>query len=138
MSEGVLVIEGAVDSGSLITAHYAAEFGREVWAVPGSIFNEFSAGTQILINEGAQLVNSARDILGISPVTQNRQNAHRAWESFSPVKKTICESLDLEALPIDQLASKLNYHPSELAIILVELELLGVIEQVGNKWKLAI
>ncbi|MFH2118396.1 MAG: DNA-processing protein DprA [Candidatus Paceibacterota bacterium] len=138
MSEGVLVIEGAADSGSLITAHCAAEFGREVWAVPGSIFNEFSAGTQILINEGAQLVRSAADVLGISPATKDRQNLRRAWEVFSGLKRAICERLDLEALPVDQLATKLGCRLSELAVTLVELELLGLVEQVGNKWQLAV
>lgn len=62
MSQGVLVIEAAHRSGSHITAGFAAEFGRDVWAVPGSIFNDFSAGTARLINQGAQLVTTAEQI----------------------------------------------------------------------------
>ncbi len=63
MSSGVLVSEGARKSGSLITASLAAEFGREVFAVPGSINSGLSVGPMFLIKNGAKLVSEAEDIL---------------------------------------------------------------------------
>ena len=60
---GTLVIEAGEKSGALITAHWAAEYGRPVFAVPGSISSEASEGTKKLVNEGAMLVTSTQDIL---------------------------------------------------------------------------
>jgi len=63
MSQATLVIEAGEKSGALITAHWAAEYGRPVFAIPGPINNPYSEGTKKLINEGATLVTSVEDIL---------------------------------------------------------------------------
>lgn len=72
LTEGIVVIQGKEKSGSLITAYQALEQGREVFAVPGSIFDENSKGPAGLIQEGAKLVSSVDDILGELPAFQAR------------------------------------------------------------------
>lgn len=138
MSEGVLVIEGAERSGSLITAHHAADLGREVWAVPGSIYSRFSVGTQKLINEGAQLVNSAEEILGFVSKHQARHlSAQRlVWKKLPKVKAQLCETLWNTTCTTDDLGKSLALPVTEVAVHLIELELLGLVKQVGNKWQL--
>jgi DNA processing protein len=63
LAEGTLVVQAAPRSGSLITARHALDLGREVWAVPGRIFDERSLGPNALIRDGARLVEHPRDIL---------------------------------------------------------------------------
>jgi DNA processing protein len=63
LAKGTLIIEAKRKSGSLITANYAVNEGREVFSLPGSIFNPYSVGTNEIIQQGAKLVTSAEDIL---------------------------------------------------------------------------
>lgn len=63
ISDSVIVIEGSKKSGSLITAEFAINQGKEVWAVPGNIFNETSEGTNELIKDGANMLTSFDDLL---------------------------------------------------------------------------
>lgn len=137
MSEGVLVVEAAAKSGSLITAGHAAELGRDVWAVSGSILSKFSEGTKELINQGAQLVTGAEDILigCFSRVKYN--NEPPRWLSFPDPQRRVCELLNQDSLPLETAAERLGFSISEVSKIFIELELLGVVEQSGNKWRLA-
>lgn len=136
MSEGTLVIEGAEDSGSLITAHIAAELGREVWAVPGSIYSRYSVGTQTLMNEGAQLVNSPEEVLGLTPRKGKLEQRQKSWANLPKFKQQLCELLWVESVTVDDLLKKLHCQTVQLSTALVELEMIGMIKQVGNKWQL--
>jgi DNA processing protein len=136
MSTGVLVVEAAAGSGSLITAGYAAELGREVWAVSGSIFSDFSEGTKELINQGAQLVTKPEDI--IAGFSRGKYSiGPPPWLSFPDSQRRMCELLNQESLPLETAAERLGFTISEASKILIELELLGAVEQSGNKWRLA-
>ena len=143
---GVVVVEAPAKSGSLITAHYALQQGREVFAVPGSIFSDGSAGPLYLIKQGATAVSGAGDIL-----ESIRYVSHSALSvpKLSPVNHAAARDLQAELLPmpeqkiygvctevplrIDELAQKSGKAVSELFDILLSLELKGLIRQVSGQ-----
>jgi DNA processing protein len=121
LSQGCLVVEASVQSGSLITARMALEQGREVFAIPGSIHSPQSRGCHALIKQGAKLVENARDILeelgcASGPVSADTAPEHPLFAhlSFDPV--------DLESL-----AQRSGLTIAELSAILLQLELDGFI-----------
>ncbi|EGR1044734.1 TPA: DNA-processing protein DprA [Vibrio cholerae] len=135
LSLGVVVVEAAEKSGSLITARYAAEQGREVFVVPGSIFNAASQGSNQLIRQGACLVQSVQQI------HQELKNA-LTWSLseqvpyqatlFSAVQgdeelpfPELLANVGIEATPIDILASRTQIPVQDIMMQLLELELLG-------------
>lgn len=125
---GTIVVEATERSGSLITARLACEQGREVFAVPGSIFSPASAGTNRLIQSGAKLVRGIDDIseeLGafFASVPRQRVEAPR-----SESEQRVMAALEYESgLHIDTLASELRMAHSTLSEALLQLELTGAI-----------
>lgn len=132
LSLGVLVIEAAVKSGSLITARYALEQNREVFAIPGSIHNPQSRGCHLLIKQGAHLVESADDI--ISELGGALAGVAAAVQE-TPLKKPILDeqetqlltALGFEPVDLDSLAQNTNLPIEKLAELLISLELKGII-----------
>ena len=122
LSRGVLVVEAALQSGSLITARLAADQGREVYAIPGSIHSTQSRGCHALIKQGAKLVESAADVL-----------EEMAWESVGtmpveseePPDSPLLQALGFDAVGLDALQARTGIPTPELLAQLMTLELLG-------------
>jgi len=141
MSLGVLVVEAAVRSGSLITAQQALEQNREVFAIPGSIHNPASRGCNRLIKQGAKLVESLDDILE----EYSAWLAHTQAEALSGVEarslpgansnSPVYQALGFEPVAADLLAQHLGLAIAELLSLLSELEVEGWVEQNQGGWQ---
>ncbi len=143
LARGTVVIEAAPRSGSLITARLAAEAGRQVMAVPGSPLDPRSRGCNMLIREGATLVQSVDDILELICHFDDRaENAHCSDESkadgdSSIIAETgtpatdrseraqVLELLSITPVPVDELVRQSDLSPSVVQLALLELELAG-------------
>jgi DNA processing protein len=133
LSLGVLVIEGGVDSGALITARNAIDQNREVFAVPGSIYSPGSIGTNKLIREGeARLVTKAEDILeelNLSITTQQLELPPVA--AADPTEAAILKVLSSQPTHIDEVQRASGLPISAVSSALALLELKGTVRQVG-------
>jgi DNA processing protein len=130
LSLGVLVVEAAVKSGSLITARSALEQGREVFAIPGSIHNPQSKGCHLLIKQGATLVETAQDIVTelAGPLAGLRDSASDAKDPTAQLSRDeakLLACLGFDPLPIDGLDA--GFPAAKLAQMLVGFELQGLI-----------
>ncbi|MGR5120844.1 DNA-processing protein DprA [Vibrio astriarenae] len=142
LSTGVLVVEAAERSGSLITARYAAEQGREVFAIPGSIHSPTYRGNNALIKSGACLVQTVDDILVEIDTLVRWTEQATPLSLFATGESTIIDTqqelpfpelfanVGLEPTPIDILVSRTHIPIQELMNQLLELELLGVVTSV--------
>jgi DNA processing protein len=135
MSLGTLVIEAGDKSGALITANYAADQNREVFAIPGNINSPKSRGTHRLIQQGAKLVQSVQDILEeIAPGLEALQQKDRPIPpDLPPLEKKLLEKLSHEPRHIDQLVLELNESPAMILAGLLHLELTGWVKQLSGK-----
>lgn len=130
LSQGVLVTEGAKTSGSLITARYAAEQGREVFAIPGQITSQLSEGTNSLIQQGATLVQNVEDILGVLGVSTHHQTTHTfLLSNFLPIEQQILSVLLNNSLDIDNLVIETGMALTMVNQTITSLELKSVIRR---------
>ncbi|MGB0465919.1 MAG: DNA-processing protein DprA [Pontibacterium sp.] len=139
LSAGVLVIEAAPRSGSLITARQALEQGREVFALPGALNNPLSQGCHTLIREGALLVSTVEHILEqLAPLLGSYAVDEQVTPALAPeIELTGQERLVLDAVGyenshIDQLAALTGLPVAELNVILMSLELKGQLDTNGE------
>ncbi|MCW5625688.1 MAG: DNA-processing protein DprA, partial [Burkholderiales bacterium] len=125
LSRGVLVMEAALRSGSLGTARFATEQGREVFAVPGSIHSPVSKGCHALIKQGAKLVESAGDVLEELNLSAPSSAASAGVDAAEP--DPLLELLGHDPCDLDALASRSGLGADELAVRLLEFELMGLV-----------
>lgn len=128
LSQGTLVVEGALESGSLITARQALEQGREVFAIPGSIHSPQSKGCHALIRQGAKLVESAQDILEELRVPDPFAQVPLALDT-SPPETALLALLGHDPVGLDALQARSGLDTARLQAELLDLELEGQVER---------
>ena len=126
LSLGVMVTEGAEDSGSLITARNARELGRKVFAVPGPITSHLSRGSNALIRQGAKMVSDIDDILGELSLNK-KMRVTKKISGDTPVEQKIIDLLSGEPLHFDELVRKSRMESSQLGSLLSLLEMKGIV-----------
>ncbi len=132
LSRGVLVVEGGIKSGALITARYALEQGREVFAVPNNITKIGLSGTNHIIRRGeAKLVEKVNHIL-----EDFQMEAVKIKQpiSFTTIESELIERIVNQGKSIDELVMETHYNVSRLTEVFIELQLKGVVREINRKW----
>jgi len=138
ITPGTVVVEAAPKSGSLITARYAAEYGREVMAVPGSPIEPRARGCNLLIREGATLVQDADEVLEalgpidarmLAPPAPRFAPAPTSEEPSDGDRRDLIGLLGPVAIPVDELVRLSGGSPASVQMVLLELELAGRLER---------
>lgn len=133
LSEGVLVTEGASDSGSLITANFGLEFGRKVFAVPGPITSSLSAAPLRLIEKGAKMVITPDDILKEFKIQKAKGEIEsQKFESLTKEERKIVELIENEPLHFDEIVRQLKLDPSKIGSVLSIMEMKGIIKSLSG------
>jgi len=140
LSLATVVIEADEKSGSLITARFAMEQGKDVFAVPGPIFSKYSKGTNNLIKSGANVAQSTEDIIeGISPFKKLMKASKKRPRENMPVLGNFDEKImnilenETEGVSIDYITGKLGVSINETASSLLGLELKGIVRSLPGK-----
>ena len=135
MSEGLIVVEAGLKSGALITAQFALEQGRELFAVPGHPGSVRSAGANNLIKQGARLLTSAQDVFDEIPRLASEITATRIREKpdLTDMERRMVDLLSGGPLQIDQFCRQAGLSVSESLEYLLALELKGIVEELPGK-----
>lgn len=135
LSRGTVIIEATEDSGSLITARYAREQGRKLFAIPGNIGSPTSKGTNSLIKEGAVLVENAEDIVhGLGDEMGAAQNAEPPLPLLTGEEEMIFSRVAGEPKHIDVIMNESGTTAGTVNAFLLSLELKGLVKQLPGKY----
>lgn len=140
LSDAVIVTEASMKSGSMITASFAADQGRDVFAMPGNVLSLESEGCNQLIREGAFLLTRAEDVLWRIPTAQRMDSLSAAIRGDDPVdiESEICQTLAGGALTIDDLAVMLDREIAEMLCLLSDLEIRGRVQRERGRFALTV
>lgn len=133
LSRGTLVVEAALQSGSLITARLAAEAGREVFAIPGSIHSPQSRGCHLLIRQGAKLVETARDLLDELQWPDATARDEAAPAPAVAHEDPLLEALGHDPVSLDALVARTGWPAAVLGARLLELEIEGQVARLPGQ-----
>jgi DNA processing protein len=132
LSAATVIVEARERSGALITADFALEDGREVFAVPGEITSALATGTNRLLGQGATPLTSADDVLELFGLAASQRPAAPA---IGPTAAAVVERLTEGAASADELARATGLEPGPLAAALAELELAGLATQADGRYR---
>jgi DNA processing protein len=139
LSLAIIVVEASEKSGALITAAFAAEQGRAVFALPGSIYAPQSKGTNRLIQEGAHLTLGVNDVLEILHLTRHdQQRAARTVLPADAVEAQLYTLLGREPLHVDEICNHAGLPIEQVSATLAMMELKGLVRQVGGMHYIAV
>ena len=134
ISDGVIVVEASEKSGALLTADYALDQGKDVYAVPGSIYSELSRGTNQLIKSGAIPYLNINDIYSKNPTVLQNSNLFKNTQ-LTDEEKIIINSIDaFTGKNLNEIIDKTGLKANKVMITLTELELKGLIEMINGKY----
>jgi DNA processing protein len=128
ITEGIVVTEGAADSGALITAEDALRFGRNVFAVPGPITSSLSIGPNSLLAQGAKPVSSGRDIIQFLGIKNYASGFVKDIVGETDEEQRIIDILQSESLAFDDIVKRTGFGTSKTGILLSVMEMKGMIE----------
>ena len=134
ISDGVIVVEASEKSGALITADYALDQGKDVYAVPGSIYSELSRGTNQLIKSGAIPYLNINDIYSKNPTVLQNSNLFKNTQLTDEEKIIINSIDDFTGKNLNEIIDKTGLKANKVMITLTELELKGLIEMINGKY----
>lgn len=136
ISEGVLIVEAACRSGTSITAKYARQQGKKIFAIPGKLDNSFGVGVNRLIKEGAILTTEIEDILVNYPQFMNKKRKDEVQKEIKKEYKKIYKILNREDCTIDDLINQTDYEIKQLLKILSNMQIENIIIQEMGVYKI--
>ena len=137
ISKAVVVMEASLKSGSLITAEFALNQGKDIYALPGNIYNYKAKGTNYLIKNGAYLIENSRDIIENSfsnlLTSSNKKTDNSKLKLSSKIEEKIYNLLLKESLTFDELVLNLKLPPYEIMPYVSSMEINGIVKSINGK-----
>ncbi|HMR55601.1 MAG TPA: DNA-processing protein DprA, partial [Candidatus Doudnabacteria bacterium] len=131
LSKGVVIIEAGKKSGALITSDFAMDFNRAVFAVPGPITSPLSFGPHQLIEQGAKLIQTSKDILEELGTAITQASEHKSNIQLSPAENLVLKYMQIDNMDFEEISTKTRLSINQIQATLSSLELKGLISQVS-------